>query len=204
MHTRIAVIASHDPQKWREQIEKHVIPTLQGHAGFRGGYWLSSARKALGVTFWESPQALSGSRSVQERLRELSDLQKVATFTEFRELEVIADTGEKVHRDARCARVVEITGDPGKLAQATTIIQERAIPSLQQMEGFCGGVWMADRKSGKGLVVLLFETEAALGAVSQQIDQLRARAMSEVGAREEAVYDCTILTRAEVPVGSRR
>jgi quinol monooxygenase YgiN len=62
------------------------------------------------------------------------------------------------------ARVVTIQIQPSKVDEAIRIYQDSVVPSAKQQKG-CKSIWLlTDRKSGKGISVGLWETEADMTA----------------------------------------
>ena len=58
------------------------------------------------------------------------------------------------------ARVFSGQLQPGKLAEATRLVQESIIPVARQQQGFKDLLWFIDRNTGKGMIVSLWATEA--------------------------------------------
>ena len=72
------------------------------------------------------------------------------------------------------ARITSVQVSPDKLEDATRIIQE-AILTLKQANGFKGLLLLADRTTGKGQLVALWETEAAMQASNSLRQELPAK-----------------------------
>ena len=62
------------------------------------------------------------------------------------------------------ARVTTSQARSEALEEAIRIVQESILPAARQQPGFRGLLHLADRGSGKGLTVSLWETEAAMRA----------------------------------------
>ena len=62
------------------------------------------------------------------------------------------------------ARVTSGQLHPDKIDEATRIYRESITPALKQAKGFKTLLVLADRATGKGLVITLWETEAELQA----------------------------------------
>jgi quinol monooxygenase YgiN len=86
---------------------------------------------------------------------------------------------------------------PDKLEDATRIIQD-AIPTLKQANGFKGLLLLADRATGKGQLVALWESEAAMEASNSLRQEVLAKAAPLlVGAPTAEVYE--VLAPAYAP-----
>jgi heme-degrading monooxygenase HmoA len=62
------------------------------------------------------------------------------------------------------ARVTIGQFPPAKMDEATGIYQDSVVPAAKQQKGFKGLFVLADRKTGKGLTIALWETEADMTA----------------------------------------
>ncbi len=82
-----------------------------------------------------------------------------------------------------------------KLEEATGIYQNSVVPACEQQKGFKGLYVLADRKTGKGLTISLWETEAdmlaaeASGHYQQQVAKFKD-ALAAPPARE--AYEVTV------------
>lgn len=66
-----------------------------------------------------------------------------------------------------------------QVEQNNKIIQEKALPSARQMDGFKGVLSLGDRKSGKGITLTFWETEEAMKASEEAANQLRQQTADE-------------------------
>ncbi len=62
------------------------------------------------------------------------------------------------------ARVVTYQVQPGKWDELRSIVRDSVTPKLQQQPGYRGGLVFTDDRTGKGMLVSLWESEAALVA----------------------------------------
>jgi hypothetical protein len=69
------------------------------------------------------------------------------------------------------AVLVSVRIDPNRSDEAEKLLHERTVPSASSFDGFVKGYWArsADRARGRG--TLIFESEAAAKAASEQISQ---------------------------------
>ena len=65
------------------------------------------------------------------------------------------------------ARVTMSQARSEAVAEAIRIVQESILPAARQQPGFRGLLHLADRGTGKGLTLSLWETEAAMWASEQ-------------------------------------
>ena len=76
------------------------------------------------------------------------------------------------------------------------------VPALRETGGFQGGVWMADRSSGKGIGVTLFDTLEHVEASGETARRLIQETAAELGIKMITVEALEVLGRAETPVGT--
>jgi heme-degrading monooxygenase HmoA len=79
------------------------------------------------------------------------------------------------------ARVSTFEGSPEQVDELTRYASEQVVPALNELEGFNGIMGLADRQSGRALVVGLWETEEAMRASEEAVDQLRDEAAESAG-----------------------
>lgn len=78
------------------------------------------------------------------------------------------------------ARVTTVAIDTAKIAEAVTIYDANIGPSLAANKGFRGALLLTDAKTGEGISISLWDTEAdgvayeSSGSYRAQVDKLRA------------------------------
>lgn len=82
------------------------------------------------------------------------------------------------------ARVTTFNGEPGRTeSPGFSAFIDKALPVVKQQPGFKGLYFLADRKTGQGLAITLWETEQQAEALGQgSLLQLREEAARQVGA----------------------
>ncbi len=66
-------------------------------------------------------------------------------------------------------------------------IREQIIPNSRKVPGFKGGYWLADRKTGKGLTVTIWDTEQAEQASQAAAAQARQQAATALNLESRAL-----------------
>ncbi len=73
MHARMSILEGppHEIDEVLREIRDHVLPLLQQQDGFEGFITLEERQsgKLIGITFWESEQAMQASEEVGDRTR---------------------------------------------------------------------------------------------------------------------------------------
>lgn len=91
-------------------------------------------------------------------------------------------------------RLTVFQGEPAQVDEATRVLRERVLPGARELGGFKGVISLADRTTGKGLTITLWESEEAMRASEEAANSLRADAMSALGAGTPTVerYEVTL------------
>jgi hypothetical protein len=93
------------------------------------------------------------------------------------------------------ARVTRFQGSPDRLGEGARLIEEHVIPAARQTSGFKGGYWLADRQTGRGFGITLWESEEALRDSEFMGEQSRAQA-SQAGVTIEGVERYEVIAQA--------
>lgn len=78
------------------------------------------------------------------------------------------------------ARVTTVAIDTAKIAEATTIYDTNIGPAIAANKGFRGALLLTDEKTGEGISITLWDSEAegqayeSSGSYKAQVDKLRA------------------------------
>ena len=203
MHARrIKTKASPDQaERAREVIEGTVIPGARDIPGFEGGYWLidRGTGEGVAVIFYDTEENLRASAERAAQLRTNATGQIGAGVQSVDELEVIVDTGKKVHTGATHARYVEFAPGPGRRDEMIRNLEENVLPSVRQLPGFVGGLWAADVEKGEGFGLTLYDSAENLEASRAAVKAVAERSQQIMGGEMPRVTELEILARAETP-----
>ena len=94
------------------------------------------------------------------------------------------------------ARVTTMQGSPDRIDEAARWLQEQGVPFARQLSGIKGVHWLADRQTGKVLVVALWESEEARRASEAQIEPRRQETAAALGATIQGVEDYEVIAQA--------
>jgi len=81
------------------------------------------------------------------------------------------------------ARIGTWQGTPDELERWVTRSREEVKPSLLRDAGLAAAYWLVDREGGKGLIVTLWENEAAMRASEQSRLQRQSATSAATNAR---------------------
>ena len=98
MYARVMTgrLSSVEREIFVKMIREQVIPRASKLPGFKGGYWLKDldSDKVLGVTLFESAEALRASEEAANRIREDASRAAGLDVPEFHSYEVVDSVGE--------------------------------------------------------------------------------------------------------------
>ena len=102
------------------------------------------------------------------------------------------------------ARTTTIRGSSQAIDDATAYMRDEVMPAVQQMDGFVGLFFLADRDSGRCIVATAWQTEEAMRATMDRVRPLRDRVAEVLGGRPEVqTWEIAVLHRVrEAPSGA--
>ena len=71
------------------------------------------------------------------------------------------------------AQVTTIEASPANLDEATHHLRQHVLPELQQMDGFQGFIALGDRRSGKLLSIVLWESDEVVQPTAEVMSRTR-------------------------------
>jgi|GEM_PF-477029 len=97
---------------------------------------------------------------------------------------------------AKFARVTFGEGDPAQIDEGIANLNETVIPQARELPGFQSGYWLADRATGKILVVVVYDSEEHLRQTDEVAAQLRQQAGSPFGVNFTGVETYEVIGQA--------
>jgi heme-degrading monooxygenase HmoA len=97
------------------------------------------------------------------------------------------------------ARMTRLQASPDRLDEMARQFQEQTVPLLEGLDGFRGYLLLGDRAAGPALAVTLWESEEAMRASEEAVQQARRDAAQAAGATGEPTVE-----RFEVVAEARR
>jgi heme-degrading monooxygenase HmoA len=178
-----------------------VMPAVQQMDGCVGLSMLCDRGdgRCIVTTAWADHEAMMNSRegvkSIRERAAEVFEGRPEVNEWEIAILHRMHETPE-----GGCARIAWSAGDAGDLDRMVEDFKTRAMPRLEQMDGFCSLSMLIDRETGRGVLATSYENRAALDATSGEVQAMRDEFMLRMNRQvtEIAVMD-VVLAHLRVP-----
>lgn len=100
------------------------------------------------------------------------------------------------------ARVIRLKGDPSKIDEAVKLWTTETLPLIKKQPGFTGVTLLGDRKTGDGLSVSYWESEAALKQSRGQVRPEGQKTLAKTGGSivEEDECEVAVLERFKPPM----
>lgn len=136
--------------------------------------------RSLGITFFGSEDDIREAEPVFERMGDEIPEEQRGKRTSVDIYEVLVSEGGE---EPKAARVSRLDGDPTKIDEASRAAQQDILPRARQFPGFKGVYTLADRKSGRSLIITLWESEEQMRSSEQQAEQLRQESAERGGGR---------------------
>ena len=154
--------------QWRE-----ALPDAQGHLMLID----RENGRGLGITLFGNEEQIREAEPVFERMGDEIPEETRGRRISVSAYEVMLQEGGD---GARAARVSRVDGDPERIDDATRESRETILPRAREMAGWNGILSLADRKTGRAVLITLWDSTESMRASEERADELR-RASAEAG-----------------------
>lgn len=177
MYARVAAFENRDTSRVAEMVE-----TVKERAG--SGHDFPDAKRvlmlvdreagtALGITFFESEEAIRQAEPTFDRMGE--EIPE-ALRGKRTSLDVYEAVLEDVADGAQAARVSRLEGSADRIDEGISFIKEQILPSAGDIPGWKGVVALADRSNGRTITITFWDSEESLEASEVRANELRSQA----------------------------
>lgn len=183
MYARVAAFENRDTSRIDEMI---AIVTERSEAGqdlpgLKRVLMLvdRDAGTALGITFFESEEAIRRAEPSFERMGDETPEELRGRRTSVETYEALID---EVAEGARAARVSSLEGSSDRIDDGVRFLTEQIIPAAGDISGWRGIILLADPAAGKTKTITFWDGIESLTASEERADELRndaAAAMDE-------------------------
>ena len=92
-----------------------------------------------------------------------------------------------LHRDHQsqqgaCVRATWIEVDPAQMDRAIEVVRMSSLPAIEALEGFCSASLMVDRRSGRAVSSVTYDSHEAMQRNRDQAATVRTAGAQEAGA----------------------
>jgi heme-degrading monooxygenase HmoA len=177
-------------------VREVVMPALEEFDGFVGLSMLvdRSTGRCIVTSAWESEEAMRASTDGVQELRDRAVEILGGLRPDLDHWEIAVLHREHETAEGACARVTWVRVDPAQVDAALEMFKTSTLPALEEMDGMCSVSVMVDRRSGRGVSCVVYDSAEAIERNREQIDRIRAKATGESGAdiTDEHDFDVAI------------
>jgi hypothetical protein len=166
-----------------------VLPKARSTPGNAGAVMLVDRKvgTAIGITYWETAQALSASEQMGITSRTQSAAATGGSMINVeRSEQVIADRPQPT-KAGTFVRINTVLGAPEKIDNVIKFMEKQVIPLLRGQKGYRAAVMSVDRMTGRSTVATVWDTMADLEASEAKVSGLRRDAADAAGATDVTV-----------------
>lgn len=196
MHARMNMLIG-DPARIDDvthYLEQTVRPHVEAQPGSRGMAVLTD--RNLGVTmiatYWETADAMAASEhAVQTSRKEATELAQGVVTVEHYEVPLFLRRSRP--QAGAGIRITKVDSDPADVDNSIQAFRDSALPGLAKMPGLCSAQFMADRNTGRCMMIAAYENNEALTASRAGVARLRANTMAKTHASVRSVHELSLL-----------
>jgi heme-degrading monooxygenase HmoA len=136
---------------------------------------------ALGITFFDSAEAIRNSEQAFEDMAQNFPTEMRGRRTSVDTYEVVISDGDA--EGAKAARVSSLEGSPDSVDESVRKVESETLPQVRDLPGSVGVIGLANRSNGQFLVLTLWKSADALRQSEQQADRIREQAAKSGGQK---------------------
>ena len=195
MHARINMLAG-DPATLDEAtryLEGTVRPEVEGQHGNRGLACLVNADlgTCIVASYWDSADAMTASeQAVQVARKELTEMVRGSVTVEHYEVPVFIRRSRP--ESGAGVRLARLECPPGHIDALIEEFRNRSAGELMDMAGLASAQLMADRTSGRCVVITAWQDKAAMAASRAATARIRADSAAIMHMQIRAVEEYTL------------
>ena len=182
-------------------IHDQVMPAVQQMDGCVGMSMLADREsgRCIITTAWSDAEAVRASADAVRPMRERAS-EIFGGSTEVAEWEVSVMHRRHETGDGAAAQVTWTHGDPAAMDELIDAFRMTIVPRMEERPGFCSVSLMTDRKSGRAVTAVTYESRAAMESSRDAGAAMREEFLRSMNrdATETASFD-VVLAHLRVP-----
>jgi hypothetical protein len=169
--------------------KEKVVPAAKATPGNAGAVLLVDRKtgSAVGITLWETAQALSASEQMGVTSRTQSAAAMGGSIVNVERFEQAIQERAQPPKSGTFVRLNTVAGAPEKIDNAIKFVQKQVLTELKAQKGYRGLIMNVDRMTGRSTVATLWDTLADLEASEIKVSGLRRDAADAAGATDVKV-----------------
>ena len=184
--------------------KEKVAPKASATPGNAGAVLLvdRKAGVAIGVTLWETTEALNASEQFGITSRVQSAAEIGGSVVDIERFEQVIVDRVQLPKPGAFVRLNTVAGSPDKLDAVIGFMQKQ-LPVLRAQKGYRSLIMNVNRLTGRGTVSTGWDTMADLEASEAKVSGLRREAAATAGAKSDVRVELFELAFAEIKQPAR-
>ena len=164
-------------------VRDEVMPALMGVEGCVGLSLLidRASGRCIATSAWESAEAMHASaeqvRPMRDRAAEL-----FGGSARVDEWEIAVLHRDHQSQQGACVRATWMEVDPARMDRAIEVFRMTSLPAIEALEGFCSASLMVDRRSGRAVSSVTYDSHEAMERNRDQAATVRTAGAQQAGA----------------------
>ncbi len=169
--------------------KEKVVPAAKAAPGNAGAVLLVDRKtgSAVGLTLWETAQALSASEQLGITTRTQSAAAMGGSIVNVERFEQVIQDRAQPPKAGVFVRLNTVAGTPERIDNAIRFMEKQALPVLRTQKGYRALLMNVDRMTGRSTVATVWDTRADLEASEAKVGGLRRDAADAAGAADVKV-----------------
>jgi hypothetical protein len=169
--------------------KEKVVPAAKAVPGNAGAVLLvdRTTGSGVGITLWETAQALSASEQVGITSRTESAAAMGGAIVKVERFEQVIQDRAQPPKAGVFVRQNTVAGTPERVDNVIKFMEQQVLPVLRTLKGYRALLMNVDRMTGRSTVATVGDTRADLEASEAKVSGLRRDAAAAAGAADVKV-----------------
>jgi quinol monooxygenase YgiN len=165
-------------------LRDEVMPALMRVDGCVGLSMLvdRESGRCIATSSWRDEKAMRASEQTVRSIRDTA-AQKFGGTAQVEEWEIAVLHRDHDSRSGACVRATWLRVQPDQVDRAIEAYRSRALPMIEDLDGFCSASLLVDRASGRSVTTVAYDSQDALRRSRDRAAEVRNETSREAGAQ---------------------
>lgn len=182
-------------------VTDEVMPALSAMPGCIGLSMLvdRESGRCIATSAWTDEDSMRAADAAVEPMRERASA-ILGSDHKVDEWEIAVLHRDHRTSDSTSVRCTWLRADPSRLDDAIEMFRSEVLPTAEGLDGFCSASLMVDRRTGRAVSSVTWDSREAMVSSRETASQLRAKVAGRAGAQIEDVAEFALaLAHLRVP-----